>query len=60
MKTYTIEYSLIYTMTQEVEAENEEAAIDAVEDNAGAGIEHDVRVTGFTVIDEYGEEEEDE
>lgn len=60
MPIYTVEYRMIYDMTVEVEADNEEQALDNAYDEAlnDKGTEHDLEYEGFSVI--RVEEDEDE
>ena len=60
MPTYTIEYTLSYTMTKEVEADSEDSAIAMVENDPMEGHEHDVNAHGFDVIAVEGEEDGDD
>lgn len=59
MPIYTVSYQAIYDMTVEVEAKNEEEALDNAYDEAlnGAGYEHNLEYTDFSVI---GVEEDEE
>lgn len=60
MPIYTVEYKAIYDMTVEVEAENEEEALENAYDEAlsAMGTEHDLEYTGFSVIDVEEDDEE--
>jgi len=56
MKTYTVEYRLVYTMTKEVRAESEDDAINEVLADPSDGEEHDVHAEGFDVTEEEDED----
>jgi len=56
MKTYTVEYSLVYTMTKEVKAKDEDDAINIVLADPSNGEEHDVYADNFDVKEESDDE----
>jgi hypothetical protein len=60
MNKYTVEYKMTYTMTVEVEAQDESEAIKKAELLEGEGDEHDVECHGYDVIDCEEEEISDE
>lgn len=60
MPIYTVEYRMIYDMTVEVEAKNEEEALENAYDEAldDKGTEHNLEYTEFSVIRVEDDDEE--
>lgn len=60
MPIYTVEYKMVYDMTVEVEADNEEEALENAYDEAlnDNGTEHDLEYLEFSVINVEENDEE--